>query len=219
VHASGTSVRLFAWCRVGVWTTLDQVRPRTFVVRESWGRLGQRTPRLLARVRDQALDGVIARVKPLDDGRLLFLVEVAETDMRPSLNVDIYEGQRVALGQPLRHGVRFSGSAPAGWIGPIARWDEEIVIYAGEERGTLPPPGALLFAALGESGFVAGRTPAAETFVEEWIPEAPSHFEADGIERMDYRLVQHRSAAGFVTAEGGPPQTYGPPFTFTRHHG
>jgi hypothetical protein len=70
--------------------------------------------------------------------------------------------------------------------------------------------------ALGEAGFVAGERPAAETFLETWEPAEPFLFEADGIERADYRLVLHRAAAGFRTAEGGGFVTYGPSFDITR---
>ena len=62
----------------------------------------------------------------------------------------------------------------------------------------------------------AGAGPAAETFVEEWEPAEPIRYEADGVERMDYRLVRRRSAAGFRTSARGVFQDYGSPFALSR---
>jgi len=214
VRAGGQTARLAAPCRVGVWTTLDRVRARDFVERESWGRLGDRAPRLLARVNDQALEGVIARLKPEEDGSLSFVVEVADVERGAGRTVAMYEGRRVALGEPRRKGYRFVGSAPAGFVGSVARWGDAVEIDVGGPGG--PPPGAVRFVSLGEAGFVAGAQPAAETFLEEWEPAEPFRFEADGVERMDYRLIKKRSAAGFRTSAHGVFEGYGPPFVITR---
>jgi hypothetical protein len=214
VRAGRGTATLEAPCRVGVWTTLERVRAREFVQRESWGRLGDRPPRLLARVTDDALEGVIARLRPEEDGSLSFVVEVAESERGAGRTVGMYHGQRVTLGSPRRQGYRFSGSAPAGFMGSVARWGDAVEIEAGGPGG--PPPGAVRFTALGEAGFVAGASPAAETFVEEWEPAEPFRFEADGVERMDYRLVRKRSAAGFRTSARGMFEEYGPPFAITR---
>ena len=212
--AAGTeTVRLEAPLRVGVWTTLKRVRAREFVQRESWGRLGNRPPRLLARITDSALGGVVARLRPEEDGSLSFVVEVAETERGEGKTVAMYEGRRIALGGPQRRGYRFAGSAPAGFTGAVARWGA-LEIDVGGPGG--PPPGAVRFEALGEAGFVAGPFPEAETFVEGWEPAEPLRFEADGVERMDYRLVKRRSAAGFRTNVHGAFEQYGPPFTITR---
>jgi hypothetical protein len=207
-------VRLEAPCRVGVWTTLERVRAREFVQRESWGRLGDRPPRLLARVTDSALGGVVARLKPEEDGSLSFVLEVAETERGAGRTVAMYHGQRVALGGPRRRGYRFSGSAPAGFSGAVARWGALEIEVGG--AGGPPPAGVVRFASLGETGFVAGARPSAETFLEEWEPAEPFRFEADGVERMDYRLVRKRSAAGFRTSARGVFEEYGPPFAITR---
>lgn len=218
IRAGGAAERLEAPCRVGVWTTLERVRARDFVQRESWGRLGTRSPRLLARVEDQALEGVIARVRPEDDGSLSFLVEVAECERGPGRTVAMYHGRRVALGQPRRTGYRFVGSAPAGFSGAVARWGNAVEIDVGGAGGP-PPPGTVRFTSLGEEGFVAGAQPAAEAFAEEWEPAEPVRFEADGVERMDCRLVRTRSAAGFRTSARGAFEEYGPPFVITRDEG
>jgi hypothetical protein len=207
------AVSLEAPLRVGVWTTLERVRAREFVARESWGRLGDRPPRLLARVEDSALGGVIARLKPEEDGSLSFVVEVAETERGEGRTVAMYHGRRIALAGPVRRGYRFEGSAPAGFSGAVARWGA-LEIEVGGAGG--PPPGTVRFTALGESGFVAGAQPAAETFVEQWEPAEPFRFEADGVERMDYRLVERRSAAGFRTSARGVFEAYGPPFSIER---
>jgi hypothetical protein len=214
VRAGGAEERLEAPCRVGVWTTLERVRAREFVQRESWGRLGDRPARLLARVTDQALEGVIARVRPEEDGSLSFVVEVAECERGPGRTVAMYHGRRVALGEPRRTGYRFVGSAPAGFAGAVARWGDAVEVEVGGRGG--PPPGAVRFVSMGESGFVAGERPAAEAFAEEWEPAEPFRFEADGVERMDCRLVCRRSAAGFRTSARGAFEEYGPPFVITR---
>jgi hypothetical protein len=207
--------RLHAWCRVGVWTTLQHVRMRAFTARESWGRLGQRPPRLLARIVDQALDGIVTRLRPEADGSLSFHVEVGNVDMRPSRTVGMYHGQRVTLSDLERRGVRFHGRAPAGWIGPIARWGPRIGVHLGEEREGVPP-GALHFRTGDLEGFVAGPHPLAEVFSETWDPVEPVHVVVDGVERMDFRLVRMRRAAGFLTDAEGRRETYGPAFTFRR---
>lgn len=216
VRVGTQSTLLKAWCRVGVWTTLQEVRARKFVAREAWGKLGARPPRRLLRVEDETLDGVVARLRPEEDGSMSFVVELAETEMKPGRNVDIYHGQRVALGNPERRGYRFGGRAPAGWTGAVARWGSDIVVYAGVAPSDEPPPRALAFAAQGEEGFVAGPSPVAEAFVERWKPAEPFRLDADGVERIDYRLVKHRSAAGFSTDDTGVPRGYGPDFTFRR---
>jgi len=215
VRAGGSTARLEAPCRVGVWTTLERVRARSFVERESWGKLGDRPPRLLARVTDQALEGVIARLRPEEDGSLSFVVEVAQCERGPGRTVAIYHGRRIALGEPKRTGYRFVGNAPAGFSGTVARWGDAVEVDVGGAGGP-PPAGVVRFAALGEAGFVAGARPGAETFAEEWEPAAPYKFEADGVERVDCRLEKKHSAAGFLTGADGAFEAYGPPFVITR---
>jgi hypothetical protein len=215
VRVGDKTVRLAAPCRVGVWTTLERVRADDFVVRESWGRLGGRPPRLLARMTDQVIGGVIARVRPEEDGSLTFLVEVTETEHGAGRTVAMYHGKRIALGEPRRRGYRFVGNAPPGSRGTVARWGEAVTVRAGEAAEE-PEPFGVRFAALTEEGFVAGARPAAETFLETWEPVEPFRFEADGVERMDYRLVRKRAAAGFRTNADGALETYGPPFQLTR---
>lgn len=215
VRAREKRARLHAWCRVGVWTTVQRARTRDFKARESWGRLGQRPPRLLARIVDQALDGVVTRLRPEEDGSLSFHVEVGQVRRQGSRTVGMYHGQRVTLAHIERHGLRFHGRAPARWTGAIAGWGDELAVHLGEEREG-PPPRALRFRADGLEGFVAGERPMAETFHETWEPAEPVHVVVDGVERMDFRLVRRRQAAGFLTDADGGTRTYGPEFTFRR---
>ena len=215
VRVQEKRVRLHTWCRVGVWTTLQRARTRDFKARESWGRLGERPPRLLARVVDQALDGFVARLRPEEDGSVSFHIEVGQVKRRASRTVGMYHGQRVTLANVERRGLRFRGRAPARWTGPIARWGGHVAIHLGEERAEAPPD-ALHFRADEVEGLVAGPHPMAETFHETWEPAKPVHVVIDGVERMDYRLVRTRRAAGFSVDTEGRTRTYGPEFTFRR---
>lgn len=201
VVASGDEeVTLEAWCRVGVWTTLQDWRAVDFVTRESWGRLGERRPRLLARVQDQALGGVLARLRPEEDGGVSFHVEVAEARLLPSETAGIWHGQRVVLRRPQRHGYRFRGRAASDDAGPVAAWDGAVRVFLGGRREAGAGPGV----------FVAGAgEAAAETFEETWRLLEPVHVVADGVERMDYRLQRERRAAGFEQDEGGRERRYG----------
>jgi hypothetical protein len=183
VVAGEERVTLAAWCRVGVWTTLQDVEAVDFVVRESWGRLLERKPRLLARVEDQALGGVIARLRPEDDGSVSFEVEVAEARLLPAETAGIWHGQRVVLRRPRRHGYRFSGR---GSSGIVAEWDPVRVCL-----GDVPE------APRREGAFALGEGGAWETFEETWRLLDPVHVVAEGVERMDYRLERERRAAGF----------------------
>lgn len=213
VVSGGDRVTLEAWCRTEAWTTLGRRRAREFVVRETWGRLGERRPRLLTRVSDQVLSGAFVRVRPHRDGRLSFRVEVAEARVGPKTTVDIYHGRRVSLPSPRRHGIRFAGTAPPGFEGTVARWND-VAVRVGS--GEAPAPGTLRFTADGIDGFVAGRDVSAETFVEQWTLADPIHVVADGVERKDYRLRPQREAAGFRTNARGEPVAYGPSFVFER---
>ena len=214
------TVTLAGWCRVGVWTTLASQNARDFVVRETWGRLGERRPRLLLRVRDQAIEGALARLRPNRDGTTDFIVELAEARILPGDPLDRYHGQVVQFALPRRHGFRFQGRAPTGWIGDVARWEPGIAIYFGEPwpdliAAEVPTPGPLVrFRVSRERGFVAGERPAVEAFVEEWRPAAPIPVVEDGVERKDYRLERVRLAAGFRTREDGTRESYGSEFEF-----
>lgn len=195
--------RLAAWCRIGVWTTLDHVVAHRFVLRESWGRLGARSPRLLARVEDDALGGIVARLRPEPDGSLSFQIEVSEAEVLAARTVGIYHGQRIVLAPAARHGYRFRGRVPAGHEGVFAYWRPGVVLRLGaegaEEEGARGPPGAVHVRAAATEAMVPGRGCFAETFVEEWTLRRPVHVVEEGIERMDFRFGREREAAGFST--------------------
>lgn len=212
VTTGRVEIELRAFCRVGVWTTLDRTRAYGFVTRETWGRLGERRPRRLRQILDQALAGAVVRVRPEARGALSFRAEIAEVETGPMRTVDVYYGQRVSLSDPRRHGYRFRGRAPASWTGAVARWGE-VAVHVGV-TGEVAPPGALHFASGDEAGFVAGAEPAAEVFSETWEVVDPIHIVADGVERKDYRLRRVREAAGFHTPGGRAPQEYGAAFRF-----
>ena len=187
------SVKLRVFARVDVWTTVHRLAPVPFVVRETWGKLGERSPRKLRSVRDEALSGVLARVRPERDGSVSFFVEVAAATPGRSETVGIYHGARIELSRPTRHGYRFWGRAHGG--GPAAQWGGVIVELRSESPAN--SISAVRFTAGEESGFVAGAG-AAETFLETWTLHEPRHIVADGVERKEYRLVKRREAAGFT---------------------
>lgn len=217
VRSGRRFLSLDAWCRVGVWTTIRKQVPRDFAVRETWGRLGRREPKLIVRVRDQAMEGVFARLRPNEDGSLDFLVEVAEARIPPAQPIDIFHGQPVGLPPARRHGYHFRGRAPPGWQGAVARWGNSIEVDLGSIPETifgLLPPGAVRFRVGAVEGAITGEAHQVEAFVEEWQPAEPVHVPADGVERMDYRLESVRHAAGFRTDADGRRTTYGSRFEF-----
>ncbi len=211
-----STYRLAGWCRAGVWTTLEQSEARRFVLRESWGRLGQRAPRLLARVEDDALGGIVARLRPEADGSLSFHVEVSEVEVLGARTVGIYHGQRVVLAPATRRGFRFSGLVPAGHEGVFASWRPGVVLGLSRRgegfEGARGPAGAIFARAAGADVMVPGRGAVAETFVEEWNPRRPVHVVEEGIERMDFRLVRERRAAGLSTEGARGLRSFGTSF-------
>ena len=213
VDVQGKIVTVGAWCRVGVWTSLDAVEPREFIVREAWGRLGKNPPRLLTRIYDQALAGVVARMRPEADGTLSFHVEIAAAADTGRQDLGDYHGQPVSLVTMRRHGYRFHGRAKNRYRGVVARWGSDVSVHLGD-AGALPSS-PVRFRAGSTEGFVVGSRVEAETFVEEWLPGKPIHIQADGIERKDFRLIRRRSASGF-RPRGEGWQTYGAAFDVRR---
>jgi len=213
----GKPAVLQAHCRYGVWTTLERRRAREFVTRVAWGRLGRRPPRRLLRIRDQLMEGIRARLMPEPDGSVRFRIEVATADAWKSRTVGFYEGRRVTLGAPMRHGYRFEGRAPAGYSGLVAAWGPRLRIHLDVVREPALEPAGLIFRAGDEEGVVVGDAVMAEAFEERWEPAKPIHVAADGVERTDYHLVRRRHAAGFRYPLGSRPLTYGSRFSFSRH--
>jgi len=216
VHVDGrVALRWKGHLRVGVWTTLDRWQAEEFVTRESWGRLGERRPRRLARIEDELLFGASVRVRPEEardgDAFVSFAAEVASGEVGDARTAGTFHGRDVELPAPRRHGYRLLGRAPAAFVGPVARWNG-VVVYLGDDReGRGPPPGSCFFEAPGAAGFVAGTPARVEAFVRPWTPAEPIEVQADGVERADFRLVDRRRAAGFVR-EGAAFQTYGDVF-------
>ena len=197
VEVGERTVELWSWCRVGVWTTLQELRPERFVTRESWGRLNERRPKRLARIHDEALGGVIARLRPETDGGLSFLVEVSAVDLgRPQPAGEFFD-KRIELGRPRRHGYVFRGRAPPGWKRPLARWESAVTVRL---RDVEAAPGGSM---------VAGKQASAEAFSEEWVPARPILVQADGVVRADFRLKRVRRATGFRPDAHGWYNTYG----------
>jgi len=216
VRSGGREVKLGAWCRDGVWTTLDRRDARAFVVRESWGRLGERAPKRLARIEWDLVTGVVLRVKPERAGGIAFHAEISEGGIDPPRPVGTFEGVEISLPRPRRHGFRFSGSLRGDANGVVASWTPgvELRLAALGSAGAAPGP-ALRFRAAGATGHVVGEAAAAETFVEEWIPVPPVIVDAEGVKRADFRLQPTRRAAGFRPGSEGKPETYGgEPFAF-----
>ncbi|MGQ0613520.1 MAG: hypothetical protein ACT4PV_07285 [Planctomycetaceae bacterium] len=201
------AVTLSGWCRVGVWTTLEQTRAEPFVVRESWGRLGVRAPRLLARLTDDLISGAVARLRPEAGGALTFRIEVAQGRIDAPAPCGTFEGRTILLPRPRRHGYRFSGTVPPRHAGRIAVWSPGVEVFLlgpGEETASI-----LQFEATGGVGLVAGEASGAEAFLEEWRPLPPQWIDAEGVRRGDFRLERRRSAAGFRPGPGGAPESYG----------
>ena len=200
VLVGGDRVELRAFLRVGVWTTLQRVHGVSFTLRESWGRLGERSPRRLAQVEEQLVAGVIARLRPNGDGSLSFVLEVSAASRGAARPVGEFHGEPVTMEQPRRHGYRFAGRAPARWTGLVAHWPGAVAAWLGEAG---EPPG---------DGVVAGKEAEAEAFVETWDPVDPVHTRADGIERTEFRLRRTRKAAGLRPDHKGWYNTYGARF-------
>jgi len=212
--------RLRALCRVGVWTSLVDLAGDDFVVRESWGRLGERRPRLLLRVDDQVLSGVTVRLRPTDDGEVDFMAEVAGADVRAPEILEEWFGKTVSLRRPRRHGYRFEGSAPAAGPALLASWGESLRVVllagAGEDDSDGEPPVAVApgvrFAVGGWSGSVAGRAVRVERFVEDWAVVPARAVVADGVQRKEWRLAPDLASAGFRFSGDGGVETWGAPF-------
>ncbi len=201
------AITLSGWCRVGVWTTLEETRAEPFVTRESWGRLGARAPRRLARITDDLVSGAVARLRPEANGALSFRIEVAQGRIDKEAPSGSFEGHAILLPRPRRHGFRFSGTLPRGHAGRIAVWAPGVEVFLlgpGEETAAV-----LQFEVEGGAGLVAGGASGAEAFLEEWLPLPPLLIDADGVRRADCRLERRRSAAGFRPGPGGEPESYG----------
>ncbi|MHC4958607.1 MAG: hypothetical protein ACYTGN_09535 [Planctomycetota bacterium] len=193
-RAAERSVVLHAFCRVDVWTTLQEIAPERFVVRESWSRLGEREPRLLRRVEDDVVGGIVVRLRPERDGSLSFVIEASSASVGPKRKVGAFFGADIELALPRRHGYLFVGRAPPGYDGVLAAWPGAVQVGFAEATET--------------AGLLVGAV-RAEAFVEEWAVADPVPDKRDGIESVEYRLTMRRKAAGFSPDGEGWYKTYG----------
>ena len=177
-----------AWCREGVWTPLDRRRPTSFVVRESWSRLGGRAPRRLSRVRDAVWNGALARLRPTSNGELDFIVELFEASVAKGAEQS-WQGETIRLPIPEQRSYRFEGRVPAGHDGAIARWGNLEVAL----RDAVEAKGAAELTRFSH-GFVAGARAAYEE--RTWTLLDPVERDYDGVLQAVFRLEMTRKAAG-----------------------
>ncbi|MEE8107031.1 MAG: hypothetical protein V3T86_15960 [Planctomycetota bacterium] len=182
-------VVLDAWCRVGVWTTLQRIQGRPFLVRESWGRLGEKKPRRLHQTYDDLITGVIARVRPEADGSLRFRIEVADGETVSVARIGDFEGNEVLFPAPRRFGYRFDGTVlPGVNVGVIARWSPGVEIRLGDATTDEVAPKRFRFRAGSANGFVVGTRGRVEAFSEQWGPAPPVIVDDGGILRGEFRF-------------------------------
>ncbi len=198
-------VELKGWCREGVWTTLEAVRYESFTVRETWGRLGERKPRRLGRVVDQARAGTVARLRPEADGGISLDVETAQVEGGRPLKVGSFEEHAILMRGPVRYGYRFSTRLPRR-SGAVAAWQPGVQVILGEDAP--PPVGAVTFRFGGGAGFVAGAPAQVESFYEEWRGAEPVLEDADGVLFGDFRMQRERRASGFLVDAQGRPTAF-----------
>jgi len=181
------------WCREEVWTPLDRRVPRGFLRGETWSRLGDRAPRRIAKVRDAVWTGPLARVRPMPDGFVDFVVEVCEGRVG---NGDAAEwhGATVALPDPFQRTYRFAGRVPAGHRGPVARWGGLTVSMTDSAA----PSGDAALTRFSK-GFVAGSF--AEYEELSFTRAEPDERDFDGVVQAVFRLEPVRRAAGFRDGE------------------
>jgi hypothetical protein len=180
------------WCRQEVWTPLDERAPTPFVLAETWSRLGSRAPRRIDSVRDAVWNGPLARIRPLPDGTVDFVVELFEGRVEQGTE-RAWHGATIRLPAPRQRSYRFEGSIPAGRSGPVARWGDLEISILDSAAGS----GAALVRNRFAHGFVAGASPSAEYEERTWEPADPVERSYDGVDQALFRLRPTRKAAGF----------------------
>ncbi len=211
IRGPKSEVELKGWCREGVWTTLEAVRYESFTVRETWGRLGERKPRRLGRVVDQARAGTVARLRPEADGGISLHVETAQVEAGRPLKVGSFQKQAIMMRGPVRYGYRFSTRLPRR-SGAVAAWQPGVQVVLreqaplGADRGEAR--GAVTFRFGEGSGFVAGAPAQVESFYEEWRGVEPVLEDADGVLFGDFRMQRERRASGFLVDAQGRPTAF-----------
>jgi len=182
-----------AYCRVGVWTPIDERAATRFVQDETWSRLGDREPRRMQREFGAVWSGPLARVRPTADGAIDFVVEVSEGRVDEG-EPRTWHGATVPLPLPFQRTYRFTGRAPAGHAGPIARWGGLLVSLSDPESdaSAADSPRRTF-----NHGFVCGPDAEAEYETIAWKPKEPVERSFDGVLQARFRLAPERSAAGF----------------------
>jgi len=213
VSARETDVVLDAWCRIGVWTTLQRIKGQPFLVRESWGRLGTKRPRRIHQTFDDLITGVIARVRPEADGSLRFRIEVADGETVSLARLGEFEGNEILFPAPRRFGYRVDGSVPPGVnAGVIARWSPGVEIRLGDAAAVTVARPRLEFTAGSASGFVVGRTGRVEAFSEQWGPAPPVIVDDGGILRGEFRFGPPSQSATGAKWESETIELFGSDF-------
>ncbi|MHC4952426.1 MAG: hypothetical protein ACYTGZ_00925 [Planctomycetota bacterium] len=210
VRSGSTHLALSGWCRADVWTTLDGRHAIPFVARESWSRLGALAPRRVSQTKDAVFNGVVARLKPLPDGDVEFVIEIARASVDNKGPEFDWHDAEIRLPAPARDGYRFEGRVPRGFRGTIARWGD-VAFVLHDPAPAMGTPDVVRFASGERTGFVAGGQAArAEYFVNRWSAAEPFKRDLDGVEQALFRLERTREAAGFrYDRKAGAWRTYG----------
>jgi len=188
VTAPGIDHTWGAWCRQGVWTPLEARESTSFVISETWSRLGDRPPRRIAQGHATVWSGMMARLHPRTDGRIDFVVEVVEGSVAASGPRLAWEGAEIRFGTPRQTLYRFEGH---GGAGVIARWGKLQVELIGAPK---IESNAVRF----NHGLVEGGVKArAEYVVRTWEGTESDERDFEGVKRANFRLRGVRKASGF----------------------
>ena len=186
------------WCREQVWTTLQNRAAISFVVRESWSRLGKRKAQRLARTKDAVFQGVLVRLRPTTDGHVDFVVEISTAHVGPEAEKYEWQGESFEMPRPVQDGYRFEGRVPAGYSGPVASWGELSVRIEDSLESTAIDPKVMRFAVGDLIGSVThARGGLAEFYRIRTERLEPIERDHSGIVQALFRLKRKRVAAGF----------------------
>jgi len=181
-----------AWCREGVWTPLDRRKPTEFVTRESWSKLGDRSPRRLSQVRDAIWNGPVARLRPTAAG-IDFVVEVFEGSVGRG-EKQTWHGATIRLPKPRQRSYRFEGRVPVGHRDVIAEWGTLRVALEDSLEGTARPSMTVF-----ERGIVAGDRAVYEE--RSFTNSDPVERDYDGVLQALFTLTMTRKASGIHDGE------------------
>jgi hypothetical protein len=193
VTAPGVDHTWGAWCRQGVWTPLEARESTSFVISETWSRLGDRPPRRIAQERGVVQSGMMARLHPRTDGQVDFVVEVVAGSVSARGPRLTWEGADIRFGTPKQTLYRFEGHSGGG---VIARWGKLQVELVGVDTAT---SNAVRFSCgPGVAGLVEGGVQArAEFVVRTWEGTESTERDLEGVKRAHFGLRGDRRASGF----------------------